>query len=76
MSDGLKRDYQERLGEKYGAIFNGVSYDWRTDWSGLTSTGLFSVTRPISSSSIRLVVRLCWTCSKSSGAICCFTSPG
>ena len=28
MSDELKRDYQEKLGEKFGAIFNGVSYDW------------------------------------------------
>ena len=28
MSDELKRDYQEKLGKKFGAIFNGVSYDW------------------------------------------------
>ncbi len=28
MSDELKRDYQEKLGEKFGAIVNGVSYDW------------------------------------------------
>ena len=28
MSDELKRDYQEKLGEKFGAIFYGVSYDW------------------------------------------------
>ena len=28
MSDELKRDHQEKLGEKFGAIFNGVSYDW------------------------------------------------
>ena len=27
MSDELKRDHQEKLGEKFGAIFNGVS--WR-----------------------------------------------
>ena len=27
MSDELKR-YQEKLGEKFGAIFHGVSYDW------------------------------------------------
>ena len=27
MSDELKRDHQEKLGEKFGAIFNGVSYD-------------------------------------------------
>ena len=28
MSDELKRDYQEKLGDKFGAIVNGVSYDW------------------------------------------------
>ena len=28
MSDELKRDYQEKLGKKFGTIFNGVSYDW------------------------------------------------
>ena len=28
MSDELKRDYQEKLGEKFGTIFNGVSDDW------------------------------------------------
>ena len=27
MSDELKR-YQEKLGEKFGTIFHGVSYDW------------------------------------------------
>ena len=27
MSDELKRDYQKKLGEKFGAIFHGVSYD-------------------------------------------------
>ena len=28
MSDELKRDYQEKLGDKFGAVVNGVSYDW------------------------------------------------
>ena len=28
MSDELKRDYQEKLGEKFGAIVNGVTCDW------------------------------------------------
>ena len=28
MSDELKRDYQEKLGEKFGTIFYGVSDDW------------------------------------------------
>ena len=28
MSDELKRDHQEKLGKKFGAIFHGVSCDW------------------------------------------------
>ena len=35
MSDELKRDYQEKLGDKFGAIVNGVSYDWANGLSRL-----------------------------------------
>ena len=42
MSDELKRDYQKKLGEKFGAIFHGVSYDWAGGWVRLNEyRGLF-----------------------------------
>ena len=36
MSDELKRDHQEKLGKKFGAIFNGVMWDWANGLVRLT----------------------------------------
>ena len=76
MSDELKRDYQEKLGKKFGTIFNGVSYDWANGLVRLNEyRALFGDQGNIEFIN-SLVVRLWGTCSKFSGAICCSTSAG
>ena len=52
MSDELKRDYQEKLGDKFGAIVNGVSYDWANGLVRLNEYRAQSVSVPVASPSV------------------------